>query len=413
MTSHDDQRLVEEELKKSGGVLRLIPTWVTRAFLVPGRRLKLDPRDYYAYGGAKGGIDERWLASTTEADNGELTAPDEGLSFAVIETPGGPRRIKFKDIIDFMGAQVIGEAQMNKYGRLMTFAKFFDNQGPIGHHVHPADDFVKPLGLLGKPEAYYFPPQLNNVPQNFPHTFFGLNPDVTRDQVIACLKAWAERGDNNILDLSRAFRLELGTGWNVPPGVLHAPGSLLTYEPQRASDAALFFQSQVEGRTADLSALLKYVPPDKRGDYDFIVSVLDWEKNVDPHFREHYFLRPVPVAEEGLMAEKGFRETWVVYGTDLFCAKELTVRPGRRVTLTDAGSYGLIMVQGYGRLNQVPIETPAMIRFGQLTRDEMFVTEDAARQGVVIENHSDCEDLVMLKHFGPDNPEAAGLIRPF
>ncbi|MDR2726134.1 MAG: hypothetical protein LBC90_08815, partial [Candidatus Adiutrix sp.] len=211
MTSHDDLRLVEEELKKSGGILRLIPAWVARAFLVPGRRLKLDPRDYYAYGGAKGGIDERWLASTTEADNGELTAPDEGLSFAAVETSGGPRRVKLKDIIDFMGEKVIGEAQMNKYGRLMTFAKFFDNQGPIGHHVHPADDFVKPLGLLGKPEAYYFPPQLNNVPQNFPHTFFGLNPDVTKDQVIARLKAWAERGDNNILDLSRAFRLELGT----------------------------------------------------------------------------------------------------------------------------------------------------------------------------------------------------------
>jgi hypothetical protein len=30
--------------------------------------------------------------------------------------------------------------------------------------------------------------------------------------------------------------------------ILHAPGSLLTYEPQRASDVAVFFQSMVEGR---------------------------------------------------------------------------------------------------------------------------------------------------------------------
>ena len=40
-----------------------------------------------------------------------------------------------------------------------------------------------------------------------------------------------------------------------------------------------------------------------------------------------------------------------------------------------------------------------MIRFGELTRDEYFVTEAASRNGVVYENHSDTEPLVMLCHF--------------
>ncbi|MCB0043473.1 MAG: hypothetical protein KDE23_27490, partial [Caldilinea sp.] len=63
------------------GILRLAPTWVPRSFCIPGRRIKLDPRDYYAYGANRGGIDERWFSSTTKADNGPLTTPDEGLSY--------------------------------------------------------------------------------------------------------------------------------------------------------------------------------------------------------------------------------------------------------------------------------------------------------------------------------------------
>ena len=47
-----------------------------------------------------------------------------------------------------------------------------------------------------------------------------------------------------------------------------------------------------------------------------------------------------------------------------------------------------------------------MIRFGQMTEDEVFVTADAARAGVRIENKSDVDPLVILKHFGPGNPDA-------
>ena len=37
---------------------------------------------------------------------------------------------------------------------------------------------------------------------------------------------------------SRAYRLEVGAGWQINPGILHAPGSLVTYEPQVASDVS-------------------------------------------------------------------------------------------------------------------------------------------------------------------------------
>jgi len=52
-----------------------------------------------------------------------------------------------------------------------------------------------------------------------------------------------------------------------------------------------------------------------------------------------------------------------------------------------------------------------MIRFGEMTQDELFVTADAAHQGVAIENLSDTDPLVILKHFGPGHPDAEPLRR--
>ena len=92
---------------------------------------------------------------------------------------------------------------------------------------------------------------------------------------------------------------------------------------------------------------------------------------------------------------------WVTYGNPYFAAKELTIYPGRTVTVQDAGPYGLIMLQGHGTLGVWPIETPTLIRFGQLTYDEYFVSAAAAQAGVTIHNPSKSDPIVMLKHFGP------------
>src|SRR5258708_22920837 len=72
---------IREALHQGGGIVRLAPCWVPRSFLMPGGRLKLDPRDLYALGAHRGCIDERWFSSTTRADNGPGTPADEGLSY--------------------------------------------------------------------------------------------------------------------------------------------------------------------------------------------------------------------------------------------------------------------------------------------------------------------------------------------
>lgn len=189
------------------GILRLAPTWVPRTFCTPGQRLKLHPDDLYAFGAHRGGIDERWLASTVRADNGPETTPDEGLSYVVYEDRGMIEKRLFGELVAEQGAALLGKALWNEYQRWPVFAKFFDNKGPLPHHLHQTPEQAARVGQESKPESYFFPPQMNNYGGDFPFTFFGLEPGTTPDQVRHCLEIW-DRGDNHITDLSRAYRLE-------------------------------------------------------------------------------------------------------------------------------------------------------------------------------------------------------------
>jgi hypothetical protein len=387
-------KVLDRALDAGGGLLRLTPTWVPRSFLHPGRRIKLYPGDLYAYGADRGGIDERWFSSTTEAAN-EGRVWHEGLSFASFEGS----QFLLKDAVAEAGSRLIGKPMFDKYKRWPVYSKFFDNMGPIPHHMHQSAANAKLVGQEGKPESYYFPPQYNNVDNNFCYTFMGLEPGTTKEDLKRCLRDW-NKGDNGILDLSRAYRLKRGTGWLIPPGVLHAPGSLCTYEPQWGSDVFGMFQSIVEGRYVPWSLLVKDMPKEKHQDLDFIVGQLDWEKNVDTHFKEHNYLEPITAAEG-----KSWIDKWIVYGRvdgeQLFSARELTLEPGAKCTLKDPGSSGWITVQGKGRIGKLPLQTPAMIRFGQETEDEVFISHEAATAGVEIEN-TGSEPLVGLRYFGPD-----------
>jgi hypothetical protein len=391
-------------LEQGKGIVRLAPNWVPRSFCVPGRRIKLHPDDYYALGGVRGGIDERWFASTTPADNGPLTGEFEGLSFIVFEDGDRMERVLLRDAVEEVKGELIGDRLWKEYGKWPMFSKFFDNKGALPHHIHHNDEHAAMVGQMGKPEAYFFPTQLNNYGADYPYTFFGLEPGTSREQVRKALMDFTS-GDNKITNLSKAYRLEPGTGWDVPPGILHAPGSLCTYEPQRASDVFAMYQSLVGDQVMPEPLLWKDTPKDRVGDFDHLLDVIDWEANVDPHFGKKHFMRPKPVRDIQEMESEGYIENWVCYKNRAYSAKELTVQPGRTVKIRDGAAYGLIVLQGHGKMGIWDIESPALIRFGQLTNDEFFVAESAARSGVTISNPSSCDPIVMLKHFGPDNPD--------
>jgi len=86
-------------------------------------------------------------------------------------------------------------------------------------------------------------------------------------------------------------------------------------------------------------------------------------------------------------------------GVILCTDRGLTVYRGEQGVIRDDTPYGCILTQGQGTVNGLQAEASCMLRYGQASADEFFVSYDAASKGVVVKNTSLCEPLVMLKHF--------------
>ena len=390
--------VIRETFSNREGILRLIPVFVPRRFSKAGHRLRLHPDDYYALGTKRGAMKERWFSSVIAAMNGDDAAPDEGMSYVAV-SDDIREKISLKDFVEELGSEIIGETLMQKYGTWPMYSKFFDYSEPLFHHLHLDFEAAARVGRLGKPEAYYYPPQMNNYAGTSPYTYFGFSPDVTKEEVRERLLDYENR-DIRITELSRAYRIQLGTGWYTPPGVVHAPGSYLTYEPQWNSDVNSVYENITADEVYPYEFLDENCPEDKKHDVDYIISLMDWEKNIDPDYRKHYFRPPITASEDEKHLEK-----WVAYANDYIGAKELTVFPGQTVTVKDNAAYGCIFLQGHGKFGVYDAEAAIMLRFGQMSADEYFVSEQAAKKGVTIVNKSLWEPIVMLKHFANNNPD--------
>ena len=388
----------------NSGIVRLAPAWVPRAFCTPGRRIRLHPDDYYILGVGRGGIDERWLSSAVRADNGPKTGPFEGLSL-VVGSSG--ELIPFDDFVGHHKANLIGQRLWDKHQKWPMYSKFFDNEQALPFHVHHRDEHAALINKPGKPEAYYYSPHMNNHLGKQPISFFGLQPTVTPEQFKERLGRFSGGGDNRITDLSLGYTTQLGTGWDIPGGVLHAPASICTYEPQAACDVFAMCESWSNNQEVSEELLWKDVPTDRKGDLNFIIEVLDWEKNTDPEFGKNRFMAPISTKKSLEDGETEYVEKWIIYKSTYFSAKELTIKPNSTVTITDTDAYGLIVVQGSGLIDKQQLLSSTTIRYGELTHDEYFVSDVAAKRGVRFQNLSTTTDMVILKHFGPNNSELA------
>ncbi len=390
-----DRTFYKELLEKGDGVLQMTPTWVPRPFNRPGKRLRLHPDDIYAMGMKRGAIVERWFSSITKVET-EGAVEHEGMSFVNVDD-NPDHTVLFLDVIEALGEELIGRELMEKYGTWPMYSKFYDYNEPLFHHVHHGEEACKKVGVTPKHEHYFFPKQYNNHLGTRPTTFFGFDPSVTKEEVKERL-ARHEIADTKILELSRAFQVQLGTGWFTPAGVVHAPGSLCTYEPQWNSDVMALWENVVgSGEIFDYDWLCGYLPPGKEHDLDAILDVADWDLNTLPNYRETFFRPPVQ-ADAG----DGYKQDWIAYGNDFVAAKELTVYPGATVTVKDAAAYGCVVVEGHGKFGVYDCESPTLIHYGQMTADEFYVSNKKAKEGIKITNTSKYEPLVILKHFGPD-----------
>jgi hypothetical protein len=385
--SEEKRQLVEGALARQHGILRLEPAWVARDFLPPGKRLGLPAEAYDA--GERGWISERWIGSTTKADN-RVGPPDEGLSHVGL---GDGRRMTLKEAVEVARPAIMGADYAATHQSLGRLAKIYDFGARLPYHIHGRKEDMARVGRNPKEEAYYFPEGVDLGPH--PETYFGVHPYIVREKkfdiLLPYLREWK---DDMILQHSRAYLNVAGEGFHLPAGVLHAPGTALTIELQEDSDVFAMLQALNAGKIISKDLLFKDVSPEDRETLgeEAILRQIDWEICGDPFFYENRRTYPHLVEET---RQEGGEEYWIYYNTTKFSGKKLIVRPGRRFSSIDRGVYNILVWHGKGLYDGFEIEA------GNFGKDELLVSHARATVPIVVEN-TGSEDLMIIKFFGPD-----------
>lgn len=384
---------VEGLLGDQGGVLRLEPAFVARDFLPAGRRLGLPESAYDV--GERGEICERWLASTTRADN-RIGPPDEGLS--TVATDSEP--LLLAEVVEHAADLLMGREYADAHpGGLGRLAKIFDYSHRLPFHVHPPQEYATLVGASSKDEAYHFlPTELGAHPESF----LGLHPWIAEQQAHDVLLPYLERWDSDlILRHSRAELQVPGEGFLIPSGVLHAPGTALTLELQEDSDVLSMFQALNAGRIISKELLFKDVRAtdrDAEGER-FPLRFVDWDENSDPHFYESHHLTPQDTGR----SRAGVEESWVFHGSPKFCGKRLVVQPGTTAEVVEPGGYSVFVWSGEGAFAGLSV------RGQEPTLDELFVSHETATRPHEV-RCTGAEPLVLFTLFGPDlHPEVPSI----
>jgi hypothetical protein len=412
---HAIRDLLEQEFERTGGIFRLAPTWVGRPGIVqPGRRIKLFD-DYLSQEVA---VNERWFSSVTYADNGvynRICPEDHGLSYMII----GNNKVQLRDAIQVAGDLLLDGRKWD------VLPKFFDNWHRIPHHMHPCQDHVK-AGLVGKPESYYFPVELNMDKNASPATPMGVDAHYTDAQILHYLGHYFA-GDNRLTDLANSINLLPGTGWFMPPCTLHAPGSLVTYELQTASDVSCIPESRVNDMTMPPDLIDRDLPVTVAKDgfqavCEYMLSMIRCPNSGNSdNFRQEYFRPPVNIRKD----ETG-NQAFIIYrcgkgsqavNSDLYSAKRTSVNPGFTFGLNDKAAFGGIVLAGHGQMwvdGKQPVQVEAVSLYRtreELGGDEFFVAASAA--GKVKVSCASMEKLTFHQHFASNsNPEATSLTVP-
>jgi len=398
MTVDVAREALETALAERDGILRLEPAWVARDFVPPGRRLGL-PQSAYDMG-ERGFICERWLASTTRADN-RVGPPDEGLSYITVD---GGSRLSLLEAVQTDPAGVMGADYAASHSGLGRLAKVFDYSARLPLHLHLRQQHAALVGRRSKDEAYYFPDGIGMGVH--PETFFGVHPWISEtgryDVLLPYLEAW---DSDEILKHTRGYQQVAGEGFYVPSGVLHAPGTAVTIELQEDSDVLAMLQALNAGKVISKELLWKDVRREDRERYGerFILELIDWEQNGDPYFYENHHMPARLIAPS---RQPGGEEHWIFYNTAKFSGKKLLVRTGQAYESRESGVYSIFVLDGAGTYGGVDVCA------GVPGQDELLVTYGRAIRDLLVQN-TGARDLVVVKFFGPDICPDVPYISPY
>jgi mannose-6-phosphate isomerase class I len=381
------KNIIYKLLEEGNGILRLEPTWVARSGFKSGKNLGLKEEEYNK--GERGEITERWIGSTTKAEN-QIGPVDEGLSYIY---SGSSLSITLKEAVDCAKELIIGRNYSIKHRDPGMLTKILDYSDRIYYHYHQQEKDAALVGKNPKEEAYYFPEDA--CLGKHPETFFGVHPYIAekenRNIILPYLVDW---NSDLILKHSRAYSQARDDGFHLPSGIPHAPGSALTIEIQQNSDVYGNLQAMYMGKIMPKETLFKYV---REKDWKMlrekaVLNQFDWEKSGDPYFYENRHTPPVQVKGS---KQEGGEEYWIFYNTKKFSGKKLIVYPGGSYASKDNGAYVILVWKGEGKIDG------QCIKANSFNQDELFVSYNKAINAIKIENNGK-KDLQIFKFFGPD-----------
>ncbi len=344
-------RLVE----RTGGILKLRPTYVRR-FYKDGGRLgakQLPHTQTQLF------LPERWIASGVEAHNPN---PIKGEGLSRLWLPPSEGDVFLRDLLRELGPLLLGEQRFKAHeGEFRVLVKILDPAEPIVFHFHARDEDVwaHPEFFaghrFGKDEAYFF---LDAPKGACPYTHLGLLPGVDEKELLAAIA----KGRDRLLELSPYYLQRSGEGYFTPAGTLHRPGTALCLEIQQPSDVYTLLETEMDGRKLSPKQVHPGFP-----DLKTALRFLDFTTCQDPDLLDRYRLVPQVIAET---KQRGGYEEWIFPPTltTKFRGKRLTVT--KHFESVEQDPYALLIWRGRGKLNGKPIKAG----------DEFFVSYLAATQ---------------------------------
>lgn len=349
---------ISRMLDRTHGVLRLRPTFVHRFYPDLARlgqsRLRRKATQY---------IPERWIGSSVEAVN-PPPIPSGGLSMI------HGTELSLRDAIAAEPRLLLGEELLAAHGpEYRVLVKLLDPGEPIVFHLHATDEQVRRMPRhfrghrFGKDEAYYF---LDQVPKGpMPYTHAGLYPGVTPRQLADAVR----KGPQHALELSPVLYQTYETGFFMPAGLPHRPGTALTLEIQQPSDVYTLLETRSAGRT---------LPPQQiHPGFDSLEQALrlvDYERAYEVGKLKGYQLRPAVVKRTtaGEIA-------WVF--PPKVCRKFAGQRLRIRTRVTHGYDHPVVMWvwKGQGTLQGMRIKPG----------DEFYIPPQAAAAGLDLRNAGD------------------------
>jgi mannose-6-phosphate isomerase class I len=352
--SSANSKVIRELIKRRGGVLKLLPTYVPRFYRDFDRLGQKHRRTRNAPN-----IPERWIASSVEAIN-PPPLPKGGLSM-LADLPA----VSLRDAIRAAPQDMFGDDLLARHGpEFRVLVKILDPGEPIPFHLHATDEQVKRLPQhfrghrFGKDEAYYFLDAPKGV---LPYTHVGLHPGVTRRELLAAVK----RGRDHALELSPVIYQKFEQGFFLPAGVPHSPGTALTLEIQQPSDVYTLLETTAGGKPMTAQQIHPGF-----ASMDEAFQLIDMKLSERVGMLKEHQLSPIVISSS--------RDADVAW---IFPAKVCGKFAGKRVrvngaiTLRERSAVAMLVWKGRGKVNG------RAIRAG----DEFFVTDVVMRAGVRIE----------------------------